>query len=107
LTRGLSEHGCSPTKIGEYWACGLPVVTTGNVGDVDSVVRRERVGVVVEEHSTEAYARAANELLALLRAADIRARCRRAAEEHYSLEAACERQLALYQMLVPSRALPA
>jgi hypothetical protein len=47
LTEGLSEHGCSPTKIGEYWACGLPVVTTPNVSDTDGIVRKRRVGVVV------------------------------------------------------------
>src|SRR5262249_25087157 len=28
LASGLSELGCSPTKIGEYWAMGLPVITT-------------------------------------------------------------------------------
>ena len=47
LTEGLSEHGCSPTKIGEYWACGLPVVTTPNVSDTDAIVQSRRVGVVV------------------------------------------------------------
>ncbi|CAF4927172.1 unnamed protein product [Rotaria sp. Silwood1] len=35
LTQGISEHGCSPTKIGEYWAVGLPVITTSNVSDTE------------------------------------------------------------------------
>ena len=47
LTEGISEHGCSPTKVGEYWASGLPVVTTGNVSDTEAIIRRENVGVVV------------------------------------------------------------
>ncbi len=105
LSQGLSEHGCSPTKIGEYWACGLPVVTTANVSDTDDIIRRERVGVVVEAHTDEAYRQAFHELLELLSNPELPQRCRRAAEKYYALEPACERQIDLYQKLVthPSR----
>ena len=30
-----STIGRSPTKLGEYWASGLPVITLKNIGDVD------------------------------------------------------------------------
>jgi glycosyltransferase involved in cell wall biosynthesis len=99
LTQGISEHGCSPTKIGEYWATGLPIVTTSNVSDTDAIIRSERVGVIVNQHSDEGYRRAAVELRALMQDPEAGWRCRRAAETHYALELACERQLALYQYL--------
>jgi len=38
----------SPTKFAEYLASGLPVVTTPYVGDYADVVRREKIGTVVE-----------------------------------------------------------
>jgi len=97
LTQGLSEHGCSPTKFGEYWASGLPVVTTPNVSDSEDIIRKERVGVIVRGHSDEAYRLAGEELLALLQDPELANRCRRAAETHYSLERACQDQLALYR----------
>lgn len=100
LSQGLSEHGCSPTKIGEYWACGLPVITTPNVSDTDEIIRRERVGIVVEEHTDEAYRRALHKLVELLADLELPQRCRRAAEKYYSLEPACERQVELYQNLI-------
>lgn len=96
LSQGLSEHGCSPTKIGEYWAMGLPVVTTPNVSDTDEIIRRERVGVVVRENSDDAYRCAALELKALLEDEELAGRCRRAAEDHYALNQACDRQFELY-----------
>lgn len=102
LTQGISEHGCSPTKIGEYWAVGLPVVTTANVSDTDEIIRRHRVGVIIKEHSDEAYRQAFRELGSLLDDPALAGRCRRAAEEYYALEPACERQLELYQSLVPN-----
>lgn len=97
LAQGLSEHGCSPTKIGEYWACGLPVITTPNVSDTDDIIERRAVGVIVREHSPAGYRKALDELGELLRDPALPARCRRAAEEHYGLASACERQLELYR----------
>jgi glycosyltransferase involved in cell wall biosynthesis len=99
LSQGLSEHGCSPTKIGEYWAMGLPVVTTPNVSDNDEIIRRERVGIVVAENSDDAFRRAARELKTLLEDKELPARCRRAAEANYALGPACERQVDLYRRL--------
>lgn len=100
LTQGISELGCSPTKIGEYWASGLPVVTTPNVSDTDAIARRERVGVVVNEHTDAEYRRAARELSDMLSEADTPSRCRRAAEQHYDLDAACRRQADLYHKIL-------
>lgn len=100
LARGKSESGCSPTKIGEYWACGLPVVTTAGVSDTDELIRRFGCGVVVRNHTDEAYLEAGKHLVELLADPGLRLRCRAAAEEHYALEPACDRQVQLYERLV-------
>lgn len=100
LTQGISEHGCSPTKIGEYWAVGLPVITTPNVSDIDDIIKKERVGVIVSEHSKEAYSKAFDELRELLKDPYLKSRCRKAAENYYSLKSACERQSSLYRSIV-------
>jgi glycosyltransferase involved in cell wall biosynthesis len=100
LKKGISEHSGSPTKIGEYWAVGLPIIITPNISDTDEIINHDRVGVIVKEHSVEAYLQALNDLLNLLPEPDLSQRCRKAAEEHYALVSACERQFALYQQLV-------
>lgn len=100
LRSGLSEHGGSPTKIGEYWAMGLPVITTPNIGDTDQVIQREKVGIVVRDHTEEAYLEATVELRELLKDPEVATRCRRAAEAHYALAPACERQMELYRALI-------
>ncbi len=103
LPRGRAEHAGSPTKIGEYWASGLPAVVTPNAGDSDRVIADEGVGVVVAEHSDEAYARAGRALAGLLEDPGLRARCRAAAETHYSLDAAARNQLDLYAAVLAGR----
>jgi glycosyltransferase involved in cell wall biosynthesis len=107
LTQGISEHSCSPTKIGEYWAMGLPVVSTPNVSDTDSIIQRERIGVIVREHTDTEYRRTARELRALLCDPELPWRCRRAAESHYALRPACQRQVALYCTVLGRTGLPA
>lgn len=99
LAQGISTAGFSPTKVGEYWAMGLPVISTAAMADIDEVIRQERVGVIVEDHTDEAYRESVTRLLELLDDPDLADRCRQAAERHYALDAACERQLEAYERL--------
>jgi glycosyltransferase involved in cell wall biosynthesis len=100
LVEGLSEVGGSPTKVGEYWASGMPVITTTNVGDVGDIVQRERVGVILREDSDSGHEAALKHLLDLLAEPGLPARCRLAAEVHYGLDAAMYRQLRLYEAVL-------
>ena len=102
-SHGLSAAGGSSTKVGEYWAMGLPVIATPGLGDVDDIIRRERVGVVVGDHSDDAYRATFEELQVLLKDPELAQRCRAAAEKHYGLDAACRRQLAVYRQLATGR----
>jgi glycosyltransferase involved in cell wall biosynthesis len=76
----------SPTKIGEYLAAGLPVVSGPDVGDTDTILHDERAGVVVTEFSDAGYERAAEAVLALAAQSDSRERCRAVARRVFSLE---------------------
>lgn len=100
LARGTSEHGCSPTKVGEYWAMGLPVVSSPGVSDTEGVIRGDRVGVIAEGSTDDDYRRAARTLRALLDDSGLDRRCRLAASEHFDLETACDRQFDLYQKVL-------
>jgi glycosyltransferase involved in cell wall biosynthesis len=92
-----SMRATCPTKMGESLACGLPVVINPGVGDTEALVRRERVGVIVPAWTEEAYAHAAQELLALLEEGPtLRQRCREVALRYFSLEIGLERYEALY-----------
>jgi|JI10StandDraft_1071094.scaffolds.fasta_scaffold20423_2 glycosyltransferase involved in cell wall biosynthesis len=102
LPKTVGTIGGSPTKIGEYWACGLPVVISAGMGDVDDIVRREGIGVVLNgerEPSTEGRA-CLEELGAILADPDLAARCRAAAARHYGLEVGVAAQLKLYDHLL-------
>ncbi len=97
---GAGAESSSPTKVGEYWACGLPVVSLAGIGDVDVIVEERRVGVLVRDESTRAMDDAAGELLALLQDPGLRIRCRQAALDYYSLAHGVESQLDLFRQVL-------
>jgi glycosyltransferase involved in cell wall biosynthesis len=81
----FSKMASSPTKIGEYLGAGLPVVSTAKIGDVDELLTRDDVGVLVDHLSREAYAEAARGIEALLEDPGVGDRCRTTARLHLSL----------------------
>jgi glycosyltransferase involved in cell wall biosynthesis len=89
--RDLSKAACSPTKIGEYLAAGLPVISTAGIGDVDELLTgqgngsNQHVGVLVTHSDRGAYRQAALEALNLMGDPTIRQRCRAVAEEQLDL----------------------
>lgn len=81
----FSQIAASPTKVGEYLAAGLPVVTNRGIGDLDQLIEQERVGVVVAESGERAWAEAVDRLLVLGADPELAARCQRLARESFGL----------------------
>ncbi len=52
----FSSIGRSPTKLGEYWACGLPFISGKGIGDLDYLAEKyPRGGYLLESLSGEQY----------------------------------------------------
>jgi glycosyltransferase involved in cell wall biosynthesis len=82
-----SKLASSPTKIGEYLAAGLPIISNPGIGDCDALLREGNVGVLVEEFNEASYRVAVGQLQNLLaQREDVRHRCRQIAEQQLSLQ---------------------
>ena len=96
----FSQIAASPTKISEYLAAGLPVVSNQGIGDTDDLLEVERIGVVVKDFDHDALSRAAEEALALADESGIAERCRQTAQRHFDLvNVGGARYLQLYRHL--------
>lgn len=95
----VSELGRSPTRMAEILGCGLPVVANDGVGDVARIIRDYRVGILAQGPDPQAMATAFSELLTLLKDPDLASRCRKAAEEVFSLETGTASYARLYHQL--------
>jgi glycosyltransferase involved in cell wall biosynthesis len=101
IKRCLSKIASSPTKNGEYLACGLPLIINAGIGDSDALVERWQAGVLITDFTEDEYAAAARAIETMVSAPDARERARRVAEQLFHLEAVGgERYASLYQRVL-------
>lgn len=94
---GVSLLAAMPTKIGEFLACGRPVVVSTGLGDAAELVRTHRCGAVLDGPGGASVQSAADELEELLGDEGTPARCRALAEAHFDLERAIDALVELYR----------
>lgn len=94
-----SGIGRSPTKLGEYWACGLPVVATAAIGDVDQILAQHPGGGISLPYglTAEQLLPYADAVLALQPNPQL---LRQYAHQYYDLEQGVQRYLNSYAKLM-------
>ena len=98
---GYSRLACSPTKLGEYLACGLPVIINNGIGDSDEIIERERVGAVIGEFNNREYEAAISKIEILLSEKEtLKKRCMLAALKYFSLYSGAEKYRNVYEQLL-------
>lgn len=97
---GYSRKGCCPTKVGEYLACGLPVIINRGIGDTEEILTKEHVGIIINEFSNADYECVTQALEELLSEPGVKNRCRRVAEEYFSLNSGIASYLEIYHRLL-------
>ena len=100
----FSKLASSPTKNGEYLACGLPLVLNAGIGDSDALVEEYKTGVLVRELDKEHYRSAVSEISSLVKSPETKARCRTVATELFDLfTVGAERYAALYETVLDKK----
>ncbi len=99
-TPTFSKKGTSPTKMGEFLACGIPCLSNAAVGDVESILEGNDVGIALKSFDMEAKERAVDRLLELSAEPATAERCREVAKSYYSLEAGVQDYDKIYRSVV-------
>lgn len=82
----FSKLSSSPTKIAEYLASGLPIITNRGVGDVAEQIEMDKTGAVVEDFSHSSYFKVLCEIENLRKSSDLAKNCRQSAQARFDLE---------------------
>ena len=97
----FSKRSSCPTKFAEYLACGLPVLINSRIGDTDSIVEKYKIGVVIDEFSKESYSSKIISLLEIMKDKNlISAKCRRVAENVFSLDKGVSKYFEIYNRVL-------
>jgi glycosyltransferase involved in cell wall biosynthesis len=101
IKRCFSKLASSPTKNGEYLACGLPIVINAGIGDSDSLVDESQAGVLIDNFDEHDFDAAWTAIQELVNDPNIQAKARAAAEKVFDLNSVgAERYARLYEALL-------
>lgn len=77
----------SPIKNGEYLACGLPIISTPDIGDYSTLIKEEDVGVIVDIFQENEIKDSIDRIRRILSGKKaLHERCRQVAEENICLD---------------------
>jgi len=97
----LSKAGCSPTKLAELFACGVPVIANTGVGDLDRIISLQINGsMIVEDFSDETLRAAVLQVIAFKKSGMVNIREN---SREFALEEGVVRYAAVYQELLDKR----
>ena len=104
IKRCVSKIASSPTKNGEYLACGLPLIINAGVGDSDSLINDWKAGVLIEDFTDEEFANAGRAIEAITVQPEARKNARSVAEQLFDLNTiGAERYAALYERVLENQ----
>lgn len=105
IKRCVSKIASSPTKNGEYLACGLPLIINEGIGDSDALIDDWKAGVLIENFTDDEYAEAGRIIERMVSEPEVRKSARWVAEQLFDLNAVgAERYARLYEKVFDAKA---
>lgn len=95
----FSKKGSAATKLGEFLACGVPVIINDGVGDSGWIVRKHDVGVVLSDTAAQEFEQSLPVVKQLFDDPGISDRCRETARQYFDLNEGIRKYAALYRDL--------
>jgi hypothetical protein len=99
LDAGPSLTAAMPTKIGEFLACGRPIVVNKGLGDMDQFIEEFDAGVTLDG-TTSNLVEGAIKLADLLSDRETPFRCRALAEKYFSMDIGSRKYLDLFSEIL-------
>ena len=100
FTEGLGKLGSAPTRLAEALGSGIPIVANKGVGDVEDIIKKNNIGVIVEGDSKKQMEEAFEKLQILLQDPELSNRCFNTAKSIFSLDKGTEMYHKIYKAIL-------
>ncbi|MEO8671116.1 MAG: glycosyltransferase [Tahibacter sp.] len=96
----FSKIASCPTKIGEYLAAGIPVVSNAGIGDLDALLQDSTIGYVLRTFDADSFDASFRHLQTITATTDLSAQCRHVASQQFSLALGIQRYAEVYRSVL-------
>ena len=96
---GFYLNAYFPTKLGEFLSNGIPVITSSINNHVNSIIKENRIGIIIDDLENFNFEKFYKEINNLLNDKDISERCINAAKKNFDIEIANKIYSKIYRSL--------
>jgi len=100
IRQDAAAPGRAAIKLGEFLACGIPVLINAGIGDSDRIVSATKTGIILPKANLDLLEKQIPSLRRLLADPGTARRCRAAARSHFDLRAGIRSYRNLYRALL-------
>ena len=87
--------------MGEYLACGLPIIAFSEIGDIQYLIESHHIGVTFKEYNKSQYEQTILKFIQLLNhKKDLPDKCRKFSENFFSLTRGADLYLKAYDQML-------
>lgn len=94
-----SKLASAPTKLGEFLGCGIPCLTNNKIGDMQSIIEEEGVGVSIPDFSDAAILSGVQDLIYITQVPGISNKCISSSKKYFSLNNGVKRYDEIYSSI--------
>ena len=98
--KGFYLNGYFPTKLGEFLACGKPLVCGKVNEDVETIIKKNKVGIIIDFEENISVEDKLRELMEILNSEGISEKCREVSEKLFSARNGAKDYRSLYKSLL-------
>ena len=98
--KGFFKKGFFPTKIAEFLSCGIPIFSSSINNDVDEIILKNKLGVILNDLSAKSINSAIDDLFKLLNDFEFKERARNFVVNNLSVECAVYKHNEIYKNLL-------
>jgi len=99
IDSGPSLKASMPTKIAEFLACGRPIVVNRGLGDMDELIDKFDIGVIIDGN-LNSLDESVDKLIELISDKNTSDRCRFVAENYFSMDNGVRNYLDIYSRML-------
>lgn len=104
IKKCYSKQASSPTKIAEYLASGLPVISNCGIGDLDEMIETDQVGALIDDFTKDGYLESLHKINELQKDKNLAETCKASAARRFDLEkVGGEKYRSLYRRLLSQK----
>ena len=99
INPSFSKKASCPTKFAEFMSCGVPVITGPQIGDIDEIIVKEKIGLIVKKFTNYEIYKNLIKMKKIQNDIKIKFKCRNVANKYFSILDGIEKYNKIYEKI--------